>query len=164
MRRGDRIPRLWQIVAGGCLGLMVIVAALLPAAVEAMPPRPPRATPAPIRVSWRTQIVLLVALPPEVIYTDWQAIWTVVQWQDAQGGWHDVDGWRGALDELGWCGKKTWDVDERHLGQEPFRWLVYDREGGALLATSLPFSLPITAGDIMEVGVRLDQAPDTRIR
>ena len=42
--------------------------------------------------------------------------WTVVQWQDAWGDWHDVEGWRGALDEvvsaegrkIWWCIVRIW--------------------------------------------------------
>ena len=25
--------------------------------------------------------------------------WTIVQWQDSAGGWHDIEGWQGTLDE-----------------------------------------------------------------
>lgn len=65
--------------------------------------------------------------------------WTVMQWQDALGGWHDVEGWRGEFDADGY---KTWRFPEQHFGTGPFRWQVFAKRDGALWAVSAPFDLP----------------------
>jgi hypothetical protein len=78
-------------------------------------------------------------------------VWTVIQWQDAWGNWHDVEGWRGTLDGVSITesggdedvvGLKTWWVAESDLGKGPFRWVIYQNEGGQLIGTSEPFQLP----------------------
>jgi hypothetical protein len=79
-------------------------------------------------------------------------LWTVVQWQDALGGWHDVEGWRGTLDE---GDKKTWWVDKADYAKGPFRWVVYQGQGGDLLGTSESFYLPSGHGQIVTVEVSL---------
>ena len=87
----------------------------------------------------------------------WQEVWAVVQWQDAWGDWHDVEGWRGTLDEIvGAEGRKTWWVYRQDLGKGPFRWLVYDRAGGKLLAASQSFNLPGASGQTVKVQVELE--------
>ena len=68
-------------------------------------------------------------------------LWAVVQWQDTAGDWHDVEGWRGALD----AGYQEWGVFPAQFGKGPFRWAIYQSAGGKLLAASAPFDLP--AGD-----------------
>jgi len=78
----------------------------------------------------------------------WQQAWTVVQWQDLDGDWHEVEGWRGTLDSItvdeggAAVGRKAWWVAEDDLGTGPFRWLIYRDEGGRSLAASEPFHLP----------------------
>lgn len=75
--------------------------------------------------------------------TDNINLWTVVQWQDGVGNWHDVDGWRGVLDDINdHKGDKVWGVLPGEYGDGPIRWLVYDCAGGQLLATSHSFYLP----------------------
>ena len=64
-------------------------------------------------------------------------VWTIVQWQDAQGDWHDVTGWQGTLDANN---TKTWWVGEKDFGTGPFRWLVV--EENEIVGTSDPFNLP----------------------
>jgi hypothetical protein len=86
----------------------------------------------------------------------WQDVCTVVQWQDAWGDWHDVEGWRGTLDGVSAdvsgkiVGHKTWWVAAKDLGKGPFRWQVYRCENGKLLATSAPFYLPGSQGRVEE--------------
>jgi hypothetical protein len=75
-------------------------------------------------------------------------VWTIVQWQDTAGGWHDIEGWSGSLDE---GNQKTWWLGPNLLGKGPFRWLVYQGERGKLLATSDSFYLPDTAGKKVRV-------------
>lgn len=83
--------------------------------------------------------------------------WTVVQWQDAWGDWHDVEGWRGTLDEVVSAeGRKIWWVYRRDLGKGPFRWLVHDRAGGKLLVASQLFNLPGVSGQTVKVQVELE--------
>ncbi len=130
-----------------------------------MPPRPPRATPTPAPSAApsfeRTLIVLVLTLRPDLMPDGWRRLWTGVQWQDAFGAWHDVDGWQGALDEeYRGVGKKAWFVADGHLGGGPYRWLIYARPGGEIVAASAPFYLPSAAGDIYEVPVVIGNKPE----
>ena len=79
-------------------------------------------------------------------------LWTVVQWEDAQGGWHDVEGWRGTLEANA---EKWWWVASRDYGSGPFRWVVYHRADGVMLAASESFYLPSGANEwrVVEVWV-----------
>ncbi len=73
---------------------------------------------------------------------------SVVQWQDINGDWQDVDGWRGALDNGGHI---RWWVAAKDFGTGPFRWMVGE-------AVSAPFNLPAGAGQT--VWVNLTNQPD----
>jgi hypothetical protein len=64
--------------------------------------------------------------------------WSVVQWQDSNADWQNVEGWRGKLDN----GTRRWWVHPKDFDTGPFRWVVYESPGGRLLATSESFSLP----------------------
>jgi hypothetical protein len=93
----------------------------------------------------------------------WQDLWTVVQWQDPQGAWHDVVGWRGELDRVVLgdggrvVGRKVWWVQQRDAGKGPFRWLVYRGEGDLLLARSETFHLPPGDGTTTVVEFQLGE-------
>ena len=91
--------------------------------------------------------------------TPWQNLWTVIQWQDRWGRWHDVEGWQGTLDRLvpgeRGTGIKVWWVGESDLGTGPFRWLVYRERDGRLLARSKPFYLPQHARGMVAVQVAI---------
>jgi hypothetical protein len=63
--------------------------------------------------------------------------WSVVQWQDINGNWQDVDGWRGSLNE---AGSRRWWVAAKDLGTGPFRWVVGE-------AVSEPFNLPVVGAE-----------------
>lgn len=76
--------------------------------------------------------------------------WSVVQWQDSTGGWHDVEGWRGTLDERG---IKRWWVHPKDFSTGPFHWLVTRGTGGPVLRTSEPFNLPHEPGYTLVVEV-----------
>jgi hypothetical protein len=78
-------------------------------------------------------------------------LWTLIQWQDARGQWHDVDGWQGTVDG----NIQVWWVAPRDFSKGPFRWQVYQGLGGQLLATSESFSLPRRTGEIVRVDVAL---------
>jgi hypothetical protein len=52
-------------------------------------------------------------------------------------------------------GEKTWWVAETDLGKGPFRWVVYQGEGGMLLVTSEPFDLPGSKDATVKINVSL---------
>lgn len=83
-------------------------------------------------------------------------LWTRVQWQDTHGGWHDIEGWQGAFNP---DQQVLWYVGPEHLGTGPFRWLVYQEQGGNLLGVSQPFDLPSRGGELLRVALSL---PDPR--
>ncbi len=89
----------------------------------------------------------------------WQDLWTVVQWQDPHTGtWHDVGGWQGTPDGVEVedetvVGQKSWWVAEEDFGSGPFRWVMYQGQGGAQLATSEPFDLPGFNREVVQVEV-----------
>ncbi len=66
---------------------------------------------------------------------------SVVQWQDDQGGWHDIESWRGAVNN----GQTIWWVEEKDFGKGPYRWQVFDQAGETLLGTSALFDFPTEA-------------------
>jgi len=75
-------------------------------------------------------------------------LWSVVQWQDSGGGWHDVEGWRGLLEANG-C--KRWWVAAKDFGTGPFQWVVYRKPDSQPLAVSDPFNLPPEANRIQYI-------------
>jgi len=80
-------------------------------------------------------------------------IWTIVQWQDSAGDWHDIEGWQGTLDK---GHQKMWWLAPDLFGKGPFRWLVYQStRGDKLLATSDSFYLPDAEGKKLRVEVSL---------
>lgn len=64
--------------------------------------------------------------------------WGMVQWQDANGDWHDVEGWGGQLENS----QAVWWVSPQHYKTGPYRWVVYDVAGGTQVAVSDMFYLP----------------------
>jgi RimJ/RimL family protein N-acetyltransferase len=81
--------------------------------------------------------------------------WTVVQWRDDQGHWHDVEGWRGELDTVD---RKVWWVAQREFRSGPFRWVLYASRGGSPLGSSHAFYLPKAPNQTVSVAVSLDPA------
>lgn len=81
-----------------------------------------------------------------------RGIWTVVQWQDQAGAWHDVEDWRGMLDD-GW--QKMWWIDPADFGKGPFRWEVYQDQHGKSLTSSSSFFLPNAAYERVTAEVEL---------
>ena len=139
------------------LTLVIVCAALLgfaPAA-NALPPRPtppPPDQPTSGSDDGSASVELHVHFSPMQL-SDWQKVWTVVQWQDRQGDWHDVEGWRGSLDEIvAGEGKKTWWVYRQDLGKGPFRWQIH---WGPVVVNSQLFHLPQVPGRTEIVGVSL---------
>jgi hypothetical protein len=76
-----------------------------------------------------------IALSPEPRHR-W---WTTVEWQDAFGDWHLVEGWRGEPnvgDDI------VWWVAPHHLATGPYRWLIYQAKDGEQLGVTESFYLP----------------------
>ena len=81
-------------------------------------------------------------------------LWTIVEWQDPNtGDWYETDGWRGTLNT---STTQEWWVGSDMFGDGPFRWQLYASDGGALLATSESFTLPLTNDLMVIVNVTLD--------
>lgn len=80
--------------------------------------------------------------------------WTVVQWQDQAENWYEVEGWQGTLEG---DGSKRWWVAAKDFGKGPFRWAVLIRKGGPWLATSVSFTLPEEAYQVVQVEIDLDR-------
>jgi hypothetical protein len=136
--------------------LVLTPGAALSAGPAGLPPRP--GDPASAPPEWG-QLKLCVTMAGAQVQ-DWQALWTVVQWQDAAGGWNDVDGWRSTHDTFSSSGGcKSWAVDPAMLGKGPFRWVAQQGLGGRLLAASEPFSLPPSTDTIRMVNIALGMAP-----
>jgi len=110
---------------------------------------PSRAMPAPQPLDDGAYIVLQVQSAPA-------GVWTIVQWQDSAGGWHDIEGWQGTLDE---DDRKVWWVARDAFDKGPFRWAVYQGQRGQLLATSAWFYLPASAGETVKLEVSLVSSP-----
>ena len=79
-------------------------------------------------------------------------MWAMVQWQDALGDWHDVDGWRGLAEANG---RQIWWVAKVDRGTGPFRWQVYEAADQRLMGISAPFYLPAQAGGNLVIEVVL---------
>jgi hypothetical protein len=88
-------------------------------------------------------IAVRVSAPPPLA-------WASVEWQDGFGKWHAVETWPGPLDAEG---RTVRWVREEHFGLGPFRWVIYEREGGATWGTSAPFYMPLAGGEWVEATV-----------
>jgi hypothetical protein len=122
-----------------------------------LPPRPPTPTPealAPAPVEPNPVAPAPDALVILYVADGHSQLWTIVQWAGVENAWHDVDGWRGHLDD-GDGKMKIWWVSPEHYGGGPMRWQVYDGSDGRLRATSDPFMLPAQGGERVTVEVEL---------
>ncbi len=164
------------------VALLLLAALMLPlfaAAQEGeLPPRggnPPTATPVPTETPTPTEVPtqnvattgsrlqLHVHFGPNWPWhlMAWQDLWTEVQWSDGTE-WHVVEGWRGQMDNIAqqdghWVSLREWWVDGKDLGDGPFRWLIYDHQDGAVLATSETFMLPSAGGQTMVIDQTLGE-------
>lgn len=158
--------KIWRVVI-----LTIVLVFSLPSFLLAgeLPPRPtPEPAPAPVEVVDARESVASITLHA-AFSGDWpwyhlhgQHLVTVVQWQDGDGVWHDVEGWRGTFDQFDVAadgaavGKKTWWLGAAHFGTGPFRWVVYrPSDWGQRLVTSESFDLPTRADARYVVAVAL---------
>jgi len=141
--------------------ICVLVANLLPSSSAratqlALPPRPtPTTTLKPPKSAPDGGVIeLYIKFDQAIVPT--QALWSIVQWQDSLGMWHDVDGWQGTPDAIITGGAtKTWWVNKTDLGKGPFRWVIYAADKNKWLAESPSFYLPKTPGQKVEIVVSL---------
>ncbi len=116
---------------------------------DATPPPPPPPPPTPLPDtpsagssggSGRAQsaAVPVTSGAGEIAVTTTPGSYTVVQWQDGAGNWHDVPGWRAHAPS----GTVIWTVEAKDFGAGPFRWVSYTGAGGSVLGVSQTFMLP----------------------
>lgn len=113
-----------------------------------LPPRvPPQLTPAPEKDKDHSKPVgayIELQLQSAQVGT-----WTVVQWQDSAGNWHDVAGWQGPPEGM----SRRWWVEAKDFGKGPFRWVVTSGPDQQPMMVSSSFKLPVTANEVVRVGV-----------
>ena len=126
----------------------------------------PRPTPPTASSPATAGLMLKITFPAgwQWTHTPWQTPLTVVEWQDTQGNWHEVEGWQGTPDHVipgpsaTMVGLKAWGVAAKDFGTGPFRWLVYnDHSLAERLAVSSPFNLPGGSGQDQIVNVLLER-------
>jgi len=178
------------LVIGAISVLSILLAPPLPVRAQdpeptatpvSMPTRPPKATPSfPSRPPTITptftptltavpgpsvhggaielNVQFLADAPKDPAWRD--NLWTMVEWQDGLGNWHEVEHWKASLDEVkSDGGKKIWFVAEEQFGRGPFCWLVSPSLESDPIAASPIFHLPDHAGVIVPVGVQVGK-PD----
>jgi hypothetical protein len=81
-----------------------------------------------------------------------------VQWQDPFGAWHDVPSWQGNLDtaDNGVSAYKQWTIASDLQGRGPFRWVIYNQYGDAVLGVTPGFMLPDRSGVNLIMSVPAD--------
>ena len=156
---------LWGLTCGA-LVMMTIIIGLMPATSRAdtplpprpgadLPPRPdvpPPAPPAVFETAGQDK-----PGPPPGAHIELSglprigAYWTMVQWQDRQGNWHNVDGWQGTPDN----GGKKWWVAAKDFGTGPFRWVVFGGQNGPEMGHSDNFLLPPFARQTVQVSINI---------
>ena len=149
--------RLFRITVGAGLLLWLAISFIAPtmSVYAELPPRPEAPT-APVASTTLSgaQIKLIVTDPAG-------GEWTEIEWQDPNtGDWHKVDGWRGSMIADGSTAVQVWWVDRDQFGDGPFRWLVYDAEGGELVATSENFETPKNNEQVITVTMAITDTTD----
>jgi hypothetical protein len=141
--------RSWQKYGYLCLFLFIIlpiwgVRSALAQATAAATPAPPTA-----ELLYPNLTGAFIELTAEPMQPN---LWTRLQWQDASGNWHDIEGWQGSFNP---DQRVLWYIGSEQLGAGPFRWLVDESQGGERLGMSQPFNLPSRGGELLRVTVAL---------
>jgi hypothetical protein len=81
-----------------------------------------------------------------------------VQWQDPFGLWHDVPTWQGTLtmSENRSTPYQQWAISPELQGRGPFRWVIYNPLGDAVLGVTPSFTLPDRSGINLNMTVPAD--------
>lgn len=118
--------------------LFIVLSVSWPQSALALPPRPdPPSTSDPNVGAGIELSVSGVASP----------YYAIVQWQDGLGDWHNVDSWRGEVEN----DRVIWYVSPDLFGKGPFCWVVYrDQE---TLGISESFTMPLAANTLVRVTV-----------
>ena len=125
--------------------------AVLPTRVDTPPPISRAKREPPPVGAW---IELRMACQPSCAVLPWQEMWTVVQWQDGLGRWHDVEGWQGKMEVIGGDqATRSWWVDHKDFGAGPFRWLICQENCHNPLGASASFYLPDGLNRVVAVEV-----------
>lgn len=71
-----------------------------------------------------------------------------VQWLDPMGVWHDVPTWQGTLNQQTGLNAAylQWTLSSELQGRGPFRWVIYNPLGDALVGVTPSFTLPDRPG------------------
>ncbi len=77
---------------------------------------------------------------------------SVVQWQDVNGDWNDVEGWKRELQN----GYERWTVEAKDFNSGPFRWAVRNGQSGVVLGSSESFTLPAGGNQTTQVTITLE--------
>jgi hypothetical protein len=149
-----------------CLIVVLLKPLVRSASVYAAPPPRPSVTPRPTPTATPTATNIPspatktpLESKPQVatlllrVHPAQDGLWSVVQWQDASGNWHDVEGWRGTVVN----GKTIWWVEQKDFDKGPYRWVVYQGNSNAPIATSQPFQLPDLPQAWLEISVSLPE-------
>lgn len=150
----------FYLVGGIALCLFgILMSATLAVNADPLPDRPTIAPSNLTTSSSKSGSYLLLSVDqsnPDIILPD-DNDWTIIQWQDADGNWKEVDGWQGEYtydpEDAVW--EVYWWVDQDEFGKGPFRWVVYtDKTLKTVEATSAPFDLPSHKFDPVIISVR----------
>ena len=74
---------------------------------------------------------------------------SVVQWQDVNGDWNDVEGWKRQLQNV----YERWTVEAKDFNAGPFRWVIRHGQSGFVVGTSDSFILPAGANQTVQVTI-----------
>ena len=111
-------------------------------------PKPvPEETPSPKKRDPCAYIQVRVVVAAEAV-----GLGSVVQWQDSEDVWHNVEGWQGPLE----AGQKAWWLSAPLFGAGPFRWVITRSPGGSVVGMSDPFWLPEKDGAGLIIEMDMD--------
>ena len=149
---GRDIVPMWTVLAV-CAVVVLLIAGAVPAVLRAAPSSglPPRATPTPGDRDDHRPSTSGAGFIELTVQPAGAGLWAAVQWQDAAGGWNDVEGWSGDVSG----GYQSWGVFQSDFNKGPFRWAVLDGPDGKLLKTSGAFNLPGEATKVVRIGITL---------